>query len=164
MIRYFFISLLLHLLAVTAYAAACGFVLPGNFAHGSALPRAMVLPAVFYAPPADSGILEKNSAVFSEETLGVAELSAYAHPDNLAPRYPPLALLNRWQGETVLLLRIDRLGAVQGASLLASSGYKILDIAALDSAVNWRFPGLNKNVQVRFPVKFVLQNSAFPRR
>ena len=155
--RYFFISLGLHLLVVFAYTAVTGFALPLNFSHGSALPRSTVLPASLHSSPSGTGILEKDSGTaFAGESIGIAELSNYANSDNLPPRYPPQALLQRWQGETLLLLQINRDGLLHGVSLLRSSGHVALDEAALAVARHWRFHGVNRPVEVRFPVRFVL--------
>ncbi|GBR75828.1 transport protein TonB [Candidatus Termititenax persephonae] len=91
------------------------------------------------------------------ELLGVTELSGYADPQNRPPPYPALALRNRWQGEVVLLLSINKSGGLDKVDLLKSSGHQILDETARQAAWGWRFQGLKQNIQVRFPVKFVLE-------
>jgi len=154
--RYFFISVFLHLLIAAAFAMRGGSIMPAGFRQGSALPRNSVMPAMLY--PVGAGMLEKDSIAFSGDTIGVAELNNYAHSSNLPPRYPSRALRHRWQGETLLLLQINSDGYMREVTLLKSSGYSVLDEAALAAAQYWRFHGLNRPVEVRFPVKFVLRD------
>jgi len=48
------------------------------------------------------------------------------------PEYPALALRNGYQGTVSLEITFDPAGAVQSAKVLKSSGYSVLDNAALD--------------------------------
>ncbi|MDR1453161.1 MAG: energy transducer TonB [Candidatus Margulisbacteria bacterium] len=148
MIRYFLLSLFLHLLVLlplnlTGRLAFNNFYF-GAGQSGSAQP---VMPAGLFS-------VEQTDAGYA--IVGVEELAVYADPQNFPPRYPPLALLRRWQGETTLLLYINKNGAIDRVFLEKSSGHKILDEAALNTAAAWRFSSLNRNIQVRFPVRFVL--------
>lgn len=149
--RYFLISLFLHLLIIFGYSAINGSIIPSNFSRGSALPRNMVLTTGLRP-----GILESNNSGQMFEPIGVTELSNYAHPDNIPPHYPAQARLNHWQGESVILLRINKAGLVEDSFLLKSSGHRILDNAALSAVVRWKFPTVKRAVEVRFPVRFVL--------
>ncbi|MDR2428262.1 MAG: energy transducer TonB, partial [Candidatus Margulisbacteria bacterium] len=83
--------------------------------------------------------------------------AVYASPQNHPPAYPALALRNRWQGEAVLLLSIDKNGALDKVELVKSSGYKILDETALRAAWTWRFASPRRGIQASFPVRFVLE-------
>ncbi|MDR1997319.1 MAG: energy transducer TonB [Candidatus Margulisbacteria bacterium] len=148
MVKYLGVSLLLHLLVFLPFCLT-GQLDLNNFYCGQNAGGA-VLPVGLCTDTADAAA-EPAYAV-----MGSAELAAYAAPDNLPPRYPPLALLRRWQGESVLLLNINRDGVVEEVSLTASSGHRTLDEAALSAARRWRFRGLPEAVQVRFPVRFVL--------
>lgn len=56
-----------------------------------------------------------------------------------APRYPALARRMGQQGTVKLRLTIDRDGSVDRAEVAASSGFPMLDQAALRAARAWRF-------------------------
>lgn len=51
------------------------------------------------------------------------------HPQ---PNYPPLALRMGYQGKVVLLITVDPSGTVTSVQVKSSSGYKVLDDAALE--------------------------------
>ncbi|MBE0597865.1 MAG: energy transducer TonB [Desulfuromonadales bacterium] len=90
-----------------------------------------------------------------------------AHPrydENPPPAYPRLAEQRGWEGEVLLRVRIAASGKVLEAAIQASSGYPILDRAALTAVRSWRFEpgrrgGLAVESQVLVPVKFQLQRS-----
>ena len=69
--------------------------------------------------------------------------------------YPPQAVAQGLQGEAVVMLRIDRAGALIDAQIAKSSGYAILDQAALRAVrATPRFaPGPR---EMLFPVTFAL--------
>lgn len=60
---------------------------------------------------------------------------------NLPPVYPGAARRRGWQGVVTLELTCDRDGKVVAARVTASSGYEILDEAAVAAVLAWRFPG-----------------------
>jgi TonB family protein len=163
--RYFLISLFLHL-GILLILSLTGRVDLRNFYFGrSAVESGFLsvgllnegeLSAATQAADAFAGAEETDHAGY--ELIGVEELSSYANPRNSPPKYPALALRNRWQGETILLLSINKNGALAKVDLVQSSGYQILDEAAWQAAQNWRFKSPQRSIQVRFPVKFVLQN------
>lgn len=47
--------------------------------------------------------------------------------------YPPLARRRGWEGEVVVGLRVDADGRISAIEVVASSGYRVLDSAAVDS-------------------------------
>jgi TonB family protein len=59
---------------------------------------------------------------------------------NTPPTYPTLALREGWEGEVQLELEFSRQGRVERVNILRSSGYKILDEAAFNSARSWTRP------------------------
>lgn len=82
------------------------------------------------------------------------------HP---APPYPTEARARRWEGIVQLLLSVDASGTVKSAQLLRSSGYVVLDRAALETARQWRFiparlHGLPVASRVEVPVRFRYEN------
>ncbi|HMM46037.1 MAG TPA: energy transducer TonB [Candidatus Macondimonas sp.] len=58
---------------------------------------------------------------------------------NPAPEYPPLALRRGWQGTVRLRVTLDPEGHPTQVSLAASSGYPMLDDAALAAVSRWQF-------------------------
>jgi TonB family protein len=150
--RYFFISLLIHLLVLGFYLNVRVSADFNSFYFGRQSGEKTSITVGFGAEAAE----KIDSAGY--ELIGAEELSTYAEPQNLPPRYPAAALRNRWQGETVLLLSLNKNGALAKVDLVKSSGYKILDDAALSAARQWRFRSPRRSIQVKFPVKFVLQN------
>ncbi len=73
------------------------------------------------------------------------------------PNYPIMALRNRYQGTVTVEIKVDASGKVTSATVENTSGYGLLDEAALSVVKNrWRFPP----GQVRWyvwPCQFVLQ-------
>ncbi len=59
----------------------------------------------------------------------------------LLKRYPPEARRNNWEGSVVLELTIDAKGRLAGATIHRSSGYDVLDNAALKMIRSARFEG-----------------------
>ena len=55
------------------------------------------------------------------------------------PEYPGLATRRRWQGEVLLRALIDAQGDVARVAVESSSGYDILDQAALETVRHWKF-------------------------
>ena len=81
---------------------------------------------------------------------------------NPMPSYPQLARQNRWEGTVRLRVRVLANGGVAAATLERSSGYAVLDRAALDGVLQWRFiPATRGGVpvpsEVTVPVAFRLK-------
>jgi protein TonB len=81
---------------------------------------------------------------------------------NPPPRYPRAARRRGAQGTVVLSVYVDAQGRVANLWLLESSGYRVLDNAALDAVKKWSFePGRKGNMKVAMwvnvPVRFELQ-------
>jgi TonB family protein len=55
------------------------------------------------------------------------------------PDYPPLALQRRWQGVSRIWASVSAQGRVLQVRIETSSGYAVLDRAALQAVRNWRF-------------------------
>jgi periplasmic protein TonB len=80
---------------------------------------------------------------------------------NPAPKYPRIARRRGYKGTVVLEVLVDRNGRVGDLRVSTSSGYKILDKAALASVKDWAFePGMRGDQKVemwvRVPVRFQL--------
>ena len=83
-------------------------------------------------------------------------------PGNPAPRYPRLARERGWQGRVVLEVAVIGDGTVNHAEIDQSSGYRVLDQAALQVVRRWRFavdqPRLPNGAVVRVPITFKLSD------
>lgn len=81
-----------------------------------------------------------------------------------APPYPPEALRNKWTGVVLLRLGISETGEVVSVSLVQSSGYDLLDQAAIKGMKAWRFSPAQTTSggaiasAVEVPVRFRLLN------
>ena len=81
--------------------------------------------------------------------------------NNPPPNYPPKAHQNGIQGTVLLTVLVQSNGRPRTVEVLRSSGYRILDIAALKAVRKWQFnPAYNDNIPVEafveVPVEFVL--------
>lgn len=61
------------------------------------------------------------------------------YAENPLPVYPQLARRNGWRGEVVLQVSVTRDGKVNHLDIQHSSGFRILDRAALRAVKDWRF-------------------------
>jgi protein TonB len=80
----------------------------------------------------------------------------------LKPEYPVLARRRGYEGRVVVLASVRSSGAVARASVVESSGYRVLDAAALTAVKRWRLlPARRAGVAVKgsieIPFDFVLQ-------
>jgi protein TonB len=66
-----------------------------------------------------------------------------ARPDavfhNRPPEYPVEAAMNGQQGTVVVVIHVSPAGTAVGVDLVRSSGYVLLDSAARDAVLRWRF-------------------------
>lgn len=77
------------------------------------------------------------------------------------PEYPELARKWGWQGVVVLRIDVDPDGNVVSAEVLESSGYEILDKAAVDTVKNaWSFRPPGEFVTTIKEIEFVLREGS----
>lgn len=75
-----------------------------------------------------------------EPTLPVsAPIGRAGYLDNPAPRYPPAALRQGWEGTVMLKVRVLASGGVDSVEVQRSSGRKLLDDEAVRTVQGWRF-------------------------
>jgi len=94
-----------------------------------------------------------------------ASSTVLARPDgsrNQAPLYPEYARKKGWNGLVLLRVQISAQGQVETITLLQSSGYNLLDQAAMSAVGQWRFfpkkvGGQATPSVAEIPVKFSLK-------
>lgn len=80
-----------------------------------------------------------------------------------APRYPPTAIRQRHEGTTTLEVTVGQNGSVDEVSILSSSGFRELDIAAIAAAKSWKFTPAMSNghatsTKLSVPINFTLNS------
>ena len=84
-------------------------------------------------------------------------------PGNRPPIYPRVARERGWEGRVVLGVAVDPTGAIAGVEITETSGYRVLDQAALSAVRHWRFADGDDSVPsrdtvVRVPITFKLRD------
>ncbi len=105
---------------------------------------------------------EIQKPVLSPEVKGAVTEAKPDYLKNPAPVYPEFARQQGWEGAVILNVWVDKDGNVSKAKIERSSGYGILDSAALDAVKKWQFlPAKIGNLsfasKVRVPVRFILE-------
>lgn len=85
-----------------------------------------------------------------------------AYLNNPAPVYPALSRRLGEQGTVLLDVYVDENGKAQNVAVKKSSGFEMLDNAALETVKKWRFSAAKQGEKlvassVQVPVKFVLE-------
>lgn len=70
--------------------------------------------------------------------------------------YPPLARQMKMEGRTVVECEINPDGTPSRCGTAESSGYDLLDQAAVDGVMAWTFPSATESESLRIPVRFQL--------
>ena len=86
-----------------------------------------------------------------------------AYGTNPPPPYPSTARRRGWEGEVLLLVNVTTQGEVDKVTVHQSSGYQILDRAALNAVYRWEFQAAQKNGravagQVMVPIRFSIKD------
>lgn len=80
---------------------------------------------------------------------------------NPAPTYPYVALQRGYEGEVTLIIAVNKSGLPDDVEIAQSSGYGILDSAAVKAVKKWKFEpakllGVSVDSEIEIPVKFEL--------
>ena len=119
-------------------------------------------PAVAAAKPKLS-VTKKTAAVAPPKPNALAFVEARPQvSSNRPPHYPDLARRNGWQGLCMVRVNVDAAGRAASVALARSSGYGILDQAALTAVKRWKFTprmvrGAASASTVEVPVNFSLR-------
>ncbi len=107
-----------------------------------------------YAATANTIIRDEESSV---TTTGEASLPPQlAGYRNQPPRYPAEAERRRLEGEVRVLIRVRTDGVPAAVELVGSSGSPMLDRAAIDTLLTWRFAPTRVAAAFPFNIRFVL--------
>jgi TonB family protein len=77
-------------------------------------------------------IATAQTQVTTAEMSGVAEYAPY-------PKYPDVARWRRWAGEGIFVCKLRPDGTVSSVEVHRSTGYDVLDQAAVAALRQWRF-------------------------
>ena len=99
-----------------------------------------------------------------QQTDDVVVLNPRYRMKPLPPRYPDRARSLNQQGVVKVRIKLDHRGDPMDVAILASSGYALLDHAAIKAARKWRFEPEIRNGRpvvafVEMPVEFVLTDA-----
>ncbi len=72
--------------------------------------------------------------------------------------YPAVARQMEIQGRVVVRVSIGADGSVQSTRIAHSSGYEVLDRAAVRGITTWRFPKTASGADLEVPVRFTLED------
>lgn len=113
-------------------------------------------------PEPDEAKIDNQSQDVKPAAAEVIQLATPLYRINPPPKYPNIARRRNQEGVVVLQALIDIAGKVSQLKLFNSSGYPILDKAALKTVHRWRFtPGTigdkRQPMWVKVPVRFQLR-------
>ena len=117
--------------------------------------------------PLHISISSQNKIMQKQVIHSKSGVRAQANPNyfqNPSPEYPQLARQMRQEGLVVLLVDVNKGGTPVEVKINQSSGYRLLDQAALKAVQHWKFqPGSLGNIPVEstvtVPIRFQLEKS-----
>ena len=106
--------------------------------------------------------MDEAAGPIEETAVAVITEAMPLYRKNPEPEYPRMAKRRRYEGTVILSVLVNKSGMVDNLWILESSGYKILDNAALGTVKEWTFePGRRGNepidMWVEVPVRFELK-------
>lgn len=109
---------------------------------------------------ADNEQAEPKNKTAAAQAVVVAAKPRYS--TNPQPHYPKIARRRGWQGTTKLAVTVNSEGEVEKLAVRQSSGYTLLDQAALEAVRDWLFnPGRKAGkavtMEVVVPIRFTLR-------
>ncbi len=127
--------------------------------------KKLVHPAKEFVHQGDgsSSVSGESSTTFSSLGDGQTEVKP-GYLKNPSPAYPAVAVQRGQEGLVLLSVFVDRSGNPQSVNLKKSSGFSLLDAAALKAVKKWKFsPGklgvFVTEAEVTIPVRFRLQDA-----
>ncbi len=109
----------------------------------------------------NENLLTSGNSGNNSAAIAIIKEAFPLYKTNPPPVYPPVARKRGYKGVVVLSVFVDENGRVKSLRVFNSSGYSILDDAALDSVKKWIFkPGMKGEKKaamwVRVPIRFEL--------
>lgn len=95
-------------------------------------------PTAASAAPAPTAAAGKAEAASDAEPFTEANFRAN-YASNPKPEYPAIAKSRDWQGKVMLRVQVSAAGLSDAVKVEKSSGYEMLDEAAVEAVKNWRF-------------------------
>ena len=100
----------------------------------------------------------------SGEIKAAGGLSPVRYARTVKPRYPGKARRAGWEGTTVLKVRVTTAGTPDRVTVDRTSGFDILDAAAVKAVRHWKFHPARRGIEalsswVRVPVAFKLKEN-----
>jgi TonB family protein len=141
----------------------------GTKPHGLPIaPGTALIKKTLNVPEGSSAPLTTAAAVPATETKEIlSELPGMSiarplYKQNPSPAYPLRARRMGYEGLVMLKVLVDENGRVDDLEVLDSSGYAILDKAAIASVKKWMFEpgtegGKKKKMWVKIPIRFELE-------
>ncbi|MFA6051444.1 MAG: energy transducer TonB [Methylobacter sp.] len=104
-----------------------------------------------------SGKTTTDTAAFTEANFNAN------YGSNPKPKYPGIATSRGWEGTVRLLVRVSAEGDSEEVTVQRSSGYDVLDEAAIEAVERWKFIPAKRgdapvSSSVVVPINFVLNN------
>lgn len=132
------------------------------------IPRPLSVPSMFphpvpHAAPKPKASPATASAQSTPSSRGAITLSRSDYARNPAPVYPEAARAAGQQGTVSLDVQISTQGTVDAVSIHHSSGYTLLDRAAVTAVRHWKFPSgraSDSSCTVRVPIRFNLEQGS----
>ena len=122
------------------------------------IPQEIVLSNNVKKPKADQNVQPTLISQKSQGAVSKAKPLAYVNP---APLYPRIAREKGWEGIVRLNVLVDKEGAVGLVNIQKSTGFEILDEAALKTVEKWKFSpaqsgSMKFSSRVTIPIQFTL--------
>ncbi len=101
---------------------------------------------------------ENSTSDFQHEPINYEDLGG--NNGNEIPSYPLIARINKWEGQVILNATLNAEGKVIKVVIQTSSGYEVLDMAAVNAIKKWEIKHHgNSEMLVLIPIVFKLNNS-----
>lgn len=129
-------------------------------ATASAIPRAAKQPAEL---PEASVAVEASPAAQQNVAGAKVDVLPQSLPINAPPDYPASARAQRQVGVVMLSVEVNAAGRVAALKVITSSGYPLLDQAAIVAVRKWQFKpalraGLAVSTTVQVPIRFAIRD------
>lgn len=138
-----------------------------HFKVDAAAPQETTKPSPHDSDLAKSGtpIPSNEIQIATENPSQSATTIAPDYVDNTAPNYPPMARKRGQEGTAILRVNVDKTGCPTAVTLHQSSGFTMLDEAAIQSVRQWKFKPARAgffevSAIVEIPIRFHLNKQS----